>query len=52
MIGHIHLTSSKGHKYILAVIDYFTKWVVAVPMKNVTSLTVIRFANEHIIYRF
>jgi len=32
--------------------DYFTKWVEAIPLKNVTSKEMIEFIKEHIIYRF
>lgn len=52
MIGQIYPASSKGHKYILAATDYFTKWVEAVPFRNVTSKDVIGFVEKHIIYRF
>jgi hypothetical protein len=33
MIGKINPPSSKGHQYILAITNYFTKWVEAIPMK-------------------
>jgi transposase InsO family protein len=36
----------------LAVTDYFTKWVEAIPMKSVTSSNVINFIKEHVIHRF
>jgi transposase InsO family protein len=36
----------------LAITDYFTKWVEAVPMKSVTSRDVINFVKEHVIHRF
>ena len=52
MIGQINLPTSKGHKWILAATDYFTKWVEAVPMKNVTAKDVVNFVKEHIVYRF
>ena len=52
MIGQVNPASSKGHKYILAATDYFTKWVEAIPFRNVTSKDVINFVKEHIIYRF
>jgi hypothetical protein len=52
MIGKINPASSKGHQYILAITDYFTKWVEAVPMKTVTSKDVINFVKEHVIHRF
>jgi len=34
------------------VIDYFTKWVDAIPLKVASSTNVIEFIQEHIIYRF
>jgi hypothetical protein len=52
MIGKINPPSSKGHQYILAIMDYFTKWVEAIPMKSVTSKDVINFIKEHVIQRF
>jgi hypothetical protein len=52
MIGKINPPSSKGHQYILAIMDYFTKWVEAIPMKIVTLKDVINFIKEHIIHRF
>jgi hypothetical protein len=52
MIGKINPPSSKGHQFILAITDYFTKWVEAVPMKSVASKDVISFVKEHIIHRF
>jgi hypothetical protein len=32
--------------------DYFTKWMEAVPLKNMTHRGVIHFISEHIISRF
>jgi transposase InsO family protein len=52
MIGKINPPSSKGHQYILAITDYFTKWVEVIPMKTVTSKDVINFIKEHVIHRF
>jgi hypothetical protein len=52
MIGKINPPSSKGHQYILAITDYFTKWVEAIPMKSVTSKDVINFIKVHVIHRF
>jgi len=36
----------------LVATDYFTKWVEAIPLKNVTSKDMVEFVKEHIIYRF
>jgi hypothetical protein len=52
MIGKINPPSSKGHQFILAITDYFTKWVETVPMKSVASKHVINFVKEHVIHRF
>src|SRR6218665_1709653 len=35
-----HPTSTKGHKYILTVIDHFSRWAEAYPIRNQESLTV------------
>ncbi|KAL0325007.1 UNVERIFIED_CONTAM: hypothetical protein Sradi_5070000 [Sesamum radiatum] len=42
--------SSSGHLYILAAIDYFSKWVEAVPLKEVKKENVADFIRTHIIY--
>jgi hypothetical protein len=52
MIGKINPPSSKSHQFILAITDYFIKWVEAVPMKSVASKDVINFVKEHVIHRF
>ena len=52
MIRQIYPPSSKNHKFILVAIDYFTKWVEAIPLKNVTSKVMVEFVKEHIFYRF
>jgi hypothetical protein len=51
-ISEIHPGSSKGHRFILVAMDYFTKWTEALPLRNMTHREVISFVQEHIIYRF
>ena len=48
LIGKIYPTSSKGHNFILVAIDYFTKWVEAVPLKKVGQKDVMQFIKEQI----
>lgn len=52
MIGQIHPASSKGHRYILVGVDYFTKWAEAVALKVVTQQDVIDFIENHIVCQF
>ena len=51
-IGQINPPSSKGHRFVLVAMDYFTKWTEAVPLKNMTHREVIEFITEYIIHRF
>jgi len=50
LISQFFIPSSKGHKFILVAIVYFTKWVEAIPLKKVTSTNMIDFVKEHIVY--
>jgi transposase InsO family protein len=51
-IGQIHPPSFKGHRLVLVATDYFTKWIEAVPLKNMTHREIIEFIIDHMIYRF
>jgi transposase InsO family protein len=51
-IGQMHPSSSKGHRFVLVAMDFFTKWTEVVPLKNMTHKEVIEFITEHIIHRF
>jgi hypothetical protein len=42
-VGQIHPTSSKGHRFVLVVTDYFTKWTNVVLLKNMMHKEVIHF---------
>ena len=50
LIGQIYPLSSKNHKFMLVAIDYFTKWVEAIPLRNMMSKDMVEFVKEHIIY--
>ena len=38
--------------YLIIATDYFTKWIEAKPLKNVTHKDVKKFIVENIIHRF
>ena len=52
LIGPISPPMSKGHHFILAITDYFSKWAEVVPLKEVKTPNVIKFINHHVLYRF
>jgi hypothetical protein len=47
-----HLHSAGGHGYIIVAVDYFTKWVEAMPTFDNTGKTTTLFIFNHIIARF
>ena len=49
---HCKPTSSRGHGYIIVVIDYFTKWAKAMPTYAEDGKTAALFLFNHIIARF
>jgi hypothetical protein len=51
-IGEINPPSSKKHKWILTAIDYFTKWIEAIPTRNTTYKFIMSFLEENIFSRF
>jgi len=44
--------SSKGHRFILGITNYFSKWAEAIPLREVKTFDVIKFVKHHVIYRF
>jgi len=49
IIGPISPPSVKGHRFILAITDYFSKWAEAVPLAEVKTTNVINFIKHHAI---
>ena len=52
VIRPISPPTSRGHRFILAIIDYFSKWTKAVPLREVKTSNVIKFIKHHILYHF
>ena len=52
LIGEIHPPSSKGHRYVLVAVDYFTKCIEAIPLKNVDQGDIINFIEQNISFQF
>ena len=52
VVGEIKPNSSKLHKYILTVADYFSKWSEAIPLKVISDHEVIQFLQWSIVTRF
>lgn len=44
--------SSKGHRFILEITDYFSKWAKVDPMREVKIADVFKFVKYHVIYHF
>jgi len=47
-----HPTSSRGYKYILTVIDHFTRWAEAFPIRNQEAVTVASVLVNQIFSRY
>jgi hypothetical protein len=39
-------------KYVVVVVEYFSKWIEAKPLATITSVTVQKFFWQNIVYRF
>jgi len=52
VVDPISPPSSKGHQFILAITDYFSKWVKAISLREVKTSDMIKFIKHHVVYRF
>jgi len=52
VIGPITPPTSKEHLFILAITDYFSKWVEAIPLREVKTSDVVKFIKHHVLYCF
>ena len=47
-----HIRSLRGNKYILTLVDHFSKWSEAIPLPNHTAETIARALMTHVFSRF
>jgi transposase InsO family protein len=47
-----HPTSARGNKFILTLVDHFSKWAEAIPLANHKAPTVARALMTHVFSRF
>jgi hypothetical protein len=50
LIGPLRRTE-RGNEYILTVVDYFSKWVEAIPIQDKRALTVAKALHQHVYCR-
>jgi len=50
VIGPISPSSTKGHRFLLAITDYFSKWAEAIPLIEVKISNVVNFIKLHVIH--
>eukprot|EP00253_Pinus_taeda_P031651 PITA_31651 len=51
-IGEIHPSSSSQHKWILTAMDYFTKWIEAIPCSQANDSVIMQVLETNILSRF
>ena len=49
-IGPISPLSAKGHWFILAITDYFSKWAETIPLIEVKTVNVVNFIKHHVVH--
>jgi len=52
VVGPISSPLSKGHRFILAITDYFSKWAEVIPLRELKTSDIIKFIKHHVVYRF
>jgi len=52
VIKDIQPVSQEGYKFVIVIIDYFTKWVKAKAFRTLKAMDVVNFIKEFIFIRF
>ena len=49
MMDVVHLKEAEGFKYILTMVDIFSRWAIAMPLVNIKASTVTKAIRRHAI---
>jgi len=52
VIEPISPPTSRGHRFILAIMDCISKWAKVAPLKEVKTPNVVKFIKHHVLYHF
>jgi Integrase zinc binding domain len=52
VVGLIDHPTSRGHRFILAATNYFTRWAEDIPLKEVKTSYIVKFFKRHILCQF
>ncbi|KAJ1693259.1 hypothetical protein LUZ63_009957 [Rhynchospora breviuscula] len=52
IIGPIDPPASNGHRFILAAIDYFSKWAESKSYREIKASDVVKFFTTQVLYRY
>ena len=52
IIGKIRSNASNGHKYIVVVIDYFSRWIEAESFSALKAKQMAKLIEKSLIYRY
>ena len=52
VVGPINPLLTKGHRFILTITDYFSKWTEGIPLIEVKTSNMVNFIKHHVIHRF
>ena len=47
-----HVTTTKGNRYVLAMVDCFSRWTAACPLPDKTALVMADALFQHVVCRF
>ena len=49
MMDIIHMKECEGYKYVLTLVDIFSRWGVAIPLQNIKASSVVKALRRHAI---